>query len=196
MSWNFFLYFSIFVALLIYIRKKYKWILVFSVIMALVCIGIHIFKPEIHHIIMVPALQSPWFVPHVMVYMLAYAILGVAAVTAIYLLFFRKRDILNREVELCDNLIYTGVAFLTLGMLFGAFWAKEAWGHYWSWDPKERWAAATWLAYLVYIHFRLQEPAKYRTALTLMLLAFLALQICWYGINWLPTAGNSIHTYY
>ena len=44
-----------------------------------------------------------------------------------------------------------GLAFLTIGMLFGALWAKEAWGHYWSWDPKETWAAITWLAYLVYV---------------------------------------------
>ena len=43
---------------------------------------------------------------------------------------------------------------MTLGMLMGALWAKEAWGHYWSWDPKETWAAITWLAYLVYVHYR------------------------------------------
>ena len=48
-------------------------------------------------------------------------------------------------MSLCDNLVYVGMAFLTIGMLFGALWAKEAWGHYWNWDPKETWAAATWL---------------------------------------------------
>ena len=58
-------------------------------------------------------------------------------------------------MSLCDNLVYVGMAFLTIGMLFGALWAKEAWGHYWNWDPKETWAAATWLGYLIYIHYRL-----------------------------------------
>ena len=58
-------------------------------------------------------------------------------------------------MELCDNLVNVGLAFMTLGMLFGALWAKEAWGHYWSWDPKETWAAATWLGYLCYIHFQI-----------------------------------------
>ena len=49
-------------------------------------------------------------------------------------------------MDLCDNLTYVGLAFMTLGMLTGAIWAKEAWGHYWAWDPKETWAAATWFA--------------------------------------------------
>ena len=48
---------------------------------------------------------------------------------------------------------------MTLGMLSGAVWAKAAWGHYWAWDPKETWAAATWFSYLAYIHFRLGCPA-------------------------------------
>ena len=63
-------------------------------------------------------------------------------------------------MDLCDNLTYVGLAFMTLGMLTGAIWAKEAWGHYWAWDPKETWAAATWFAYLAYIHFRLGKPLK------------------------------------
>ncbi|MCL2502292.1 MAG: cytochrome c biogenesis protein CcsA [Bacteroidales bacterium] len=182
--------------LITYSRRKYKWILTFSVIMAFVFICVNIFKPEIHNKTLMPALQSPWFVPHVIVYMFAYAMLGAAAVTAIYLLFLKKKAVQAKEMELCDQLVYTGFAFLTLGMLFGALWAKEAWGHYWSWDPKETWAAATWLAYLIYIHFRLHKPMKYHVALVIMLLSFLALQMCWYGINWLPTAANSIHTYF
>ena len=82
------------------------------------------------------------------------------------------------------------------GMLFGALWAKEAWGHYWSWDPKETWAAATWLGYLCYIHFRMNRRQKVRTALVGLLICFVLLQMCWYGINYLPSAqGTSVHTY-
>lgn len=107
-----------------------------------------------------PALQSPWFAPHVIVYMFAYAMLGAAAVMAVYLLWIKKKTPEEREMELCDNLVNVGLAFMTLGMLFGALWAKEAWGHYWSWDPKETWAAATWLGYLCYIHFRMNRRQK------------------------------------
>ena len=98
--------------------------------------------------------------------------------------------------NLCDNLTYVGLAFMTLGMLTGAIWAKEAWGHYWAWDPKETWAAATWFSYLVYIHFRLGRPLKSRPALVILLVSFVLLQMCWYGINYLPSAqGVSVHTY-
>ena len=111
-----------------------------------------------------PALQSPWFTPHVIVYMFAYAMLGAATVMAVYLLWFKKKGIERHEMALCDNLTYVGLAFMTLGMLSGAVWAKAAWGHYWAWDPKETWAAATWFSYLAYIHFRLGCPAAYRKA--------------------------------
>ena len=148
--------------LITYSRWRYKWILSFSFILSLVFICINIFKPEIHNKTLMPALQSPWFTPHVIVYMFAYAMLGAA----------------------------------TLGMLSGAVWAKEAWGHYWSWDPKETWAAATWFSYLIYIHFRLGKPLLHRKALILLLISFVLLQMCWYGINYLPSAqGVSIHTY-
>ena len=99
-------------------------------------------------------------------------------------------------MNLCDNLVYVGTAFLTIGMLFGALWAKEAWGHYWSWDPKETWAAATWLGNLLYIHFRFQKNKQYRAALGILVFAFILLQVCWFGVNYLPSAqGNSVHVY-
>ena len=137
---------------------------------------------------LVPALQSPWFAPHVFVYIFAYALLGVAVVIAWW--------------KLADDLVYISLAFLTIGMLFGALWAKEAWGHYWSWDPKETWAAITWIAYLVYIHYRLmsraksQQPGAKRLAFWMLITSFVLLQMCWWGINYLPSAqGSSVHTY-
>lgn len=181
--------------LVIFARWRYRWILSFSTLLAAVFIGINLLKPEIHNKTLMPALQSPWFAPHVIVYMMAYAVLGAAAVAAVYLLAGRKRPD-SAFAALCDNLVYVGTAFLTIGMLFGALWAKEAWGHYWSWDPKETWAAATWLGNLLYIHFRLNRPGKLRPALGLLLVAFLLLQVCWFGVNYLPSAkGTSVHTY-
>ena len=180
-----------------YIRWRYKWILSFSTVMSLVFICINLFKPEIHNKTLMPALQSPWFAPHVIVYMFAYAMLGAGAVVAVYLLVrSRKRAIELGVMNLCDNLVYVGTAFLTIGMLFGALWAKEAWGHYWSWDPKETWAVATWLGNLLYIHFRFQKNKQYRSALGILVFAFILLQVCWFGVNYLPSAqGNSVHVY-
>ena len=176
----------------VYSRWKYKWILSFSTVMALVFICINLFKPEIHSKTLMPALQSPWFAPHVIVYMFCYAVFGVATLMAIYMLYTGKTD----GNEGVDNLVNVGFAFMTIGMLFGALWAKEAWGHYWSWDPKETWAAITWFAYLVYIHYRRLPNCNQRLALWVLIGSFVLLQMCWWGINYLPSAqGASVHTY-
>ena len=128
--------------------------------------------------------------------MFAYAVLGASTVMAIYLLFFKKQEATGEEMEITDNLVYVGLAFMTVGMLFGALWAKEAWGHYWGWDPKETWAAITWFAYLVYIHYRQLPKHNPRLALWVLIVAFVLLQMCWWGINYLPSAqATSVHTY-
>lgn len=184
--------------LIVYSRWKYKWILSFSTILSLVFICVNLFKPEIHDKTLMPALQSPWFAPHVIVYMFAYAVFGVATLMAVWMLIKDRNhngqlSIVNSQL---DDLVYVGLAFLTIGMLFGALWAKEAWGHYWSWDPKETWAAITWLAYLVYIHYRQLPRQRARLAHWMLIVSFVLLQMCWWGINYLPSAqGSSVHTY-
>ena len=203
------LWYSFFLPLagiIVYSRWKYKWVLSFSTVLALVFICVNLFKPEIHSKTLMPALQSPWFAPHVIVYMFAYAVFGVATLMALFLLFKKQDNSLTSHpspltshpspLTSLDNLVYVGLAFMTIGMLFGALWAKEAWGHYWSWDPKETWAAITWFAYLVYVHYRQIPKHHPRLALCVLLISFLLLQMCWWGINYLPSAKEiSIHTY-
>ena len=111
------------------------WILSFSTVVGAVFAIINILKPEIHDQSLMPALQSPWFVPHVTVYMFSYSVLGCAFILACMGLYKHRENYL----EAADKLVYAGLAFLTVGMLTGAIWAKAAWGHYWSWDPKETW---------------------------------------------------------
>lgn len=178
-----------------YKHWKYKWLLSFSALVACVFVCVNIFKPEIHSTNLMPALQSYWFVPHVTVYILSYAMLGAATIAAIIqLVNIKKRKPDENLYQLMDNVVYVGFGFLILGMLMGAVWAKEAWGHYWSWDPKETWAFITSAAYLVYIHMRLQ---KYHPKFVLWILpiAFILLMITWIGVNYLPAAQGSIHVY-
>lgn len=192
------LFYSFFVSLvgwMVYFRWNYKWILSFTTILAGVFILINLVRPEIHDQALMPALQSFWFVPHVIVYMFSYALMGCALLLLLYGCLphgYHRRPVL---VGIADNLVYTGTALLMIGMLFGAIWAKQAWGHYWNWDPKETWAALTWFSYLCYIHVRYRYPSRYKIATCLLALAFLFLQICWYGINFLPAATKSLHTY-
>ena len=193
------LWYSFFLGLIgyvTYLRWDYKWFLVYSALMSALFIIINLVNPENFSKALMPALQSPWFVPHVIVYIFAYALLGAASIVAVYglwLEYFRKFR--KNLLQLGDNLVYIGFAFLTLGLLFGAIWAKEAWGHYWTWDPKETWAFITWLAYLTYMHFRYFHPKKVRTPLWILALAFVILLIAWFGVNYLPSAQSSVHVY-
>lgn len=182
--------------LITYQRWSYKWILSFSTVLSTVFIIVNIAKPDIHNKVLMPALQSPWFAPHVIIYMFSYAILGAVTLVALYYL-VREKKISDkaRLMHMSDNLVYVGTAFITMGMLMGAIWAKEAWGHYWSWDPKETWAAATWIGYLVYIHYRLRKTSSNKISMVMLIGAFVLLQICWYGVNYLPSAKQSVHTY-
>ena len=174
-----------------YVKWRYKWIISFSTILASVFIMLNIFKPEIHDQTLMPALQSIWFIPHVTVYMFSYSLLGCAFILAVAGLVSRSQNVLPAA----DTLIYIGVAFLTFGMLSGAIWAKSAWGHFWSWDPKETWALITWLVYLMYIHLRLYRRGDVKLLCFLLIFAFACLQMCWWGINFLPSAAESIHVY-
>jgi len=104
---------------------------------------------------LVPALQSYWLQFHVATAILAYgafaAACGVAAVRLA-----RGRGANEKSLpgldRLAHRLIAFGFAFLTLVIITGAVWAEEAWGAWWSWDPKETWALITWLVYAFYLH--------------------------------------------
>ena len=184
-------FFMLLTGLFTYCRWKYRWILPYSTLMATIFIVINWVRPEIHDQSLMPALQSIWFIPHVTIYMFSYSILGCAFILAIYMLITNKRQIMGPT----DNLIYIGIALFSVGMLTGSLWAKEAWGHFWSWDPKETWAAITWLLYLSYLHLRLTKQKHWKLQCWIIIIAFIALQMCWYGVNYLPSAQESIHLY-
>ena len=196
------LWYSLFMVvsgLIVYIRWKYRWIQLFSLIVATVFICINILNPDIHDQSLMPALQSAWFVPHVTVYMFSYSVFGCAFLLSIIGLWRRSGVYLPTT----DQLVRIGMSFLTFGMISGCIWAKQAWGSYWTWDPKETWAAATWCAYLVYIHRRLYKAKSSNTApasnaapsYIWLIIGFLLLQMCWYGVNFLPSAAASLHSY-
>ncbi len=179
-----------------YIRWKYKWFLAYSIGMAGMFLAINLMNPETYSKTLMPALQSPWFIPHVLVYLFSYALLAASSIVAIKGWYDNLKGKFTLEIlKLADNLVFIGFAFLTLGLLFGALWAKEAWGHYWTWDPKEVWAFLTWTGYLIYIHYRHFHMHNTKQALTILALAFVVLLVCWFGVNYLPVADASVHTY-
>lgn len=179
-----------------YVRWGYQWVLILIFFFASIFLITDLMHPEAYEKTLMPALQSPWFVPHVIVYIFAYAMLGFSWVFSIYGLYmFYFKSFPMKVLNVADNLVYIGFAFLTMGLLFGALWAKEAWGHYWTWDPKETWAFLTWLVYLVYIHTRYFHYTKVRLHLWMLSFIFIVLLLCWFGINYMPSAKNSVHVY-
>lgn len=191
------LWYSLFISLVGYLSYRhwrYSWLLSFSAVVATVFVIVNLLKPEIHSQSLMPALQSIWFIPHVTSYILSYSMFGAATIGAIIVL--SKRSY-NRDIfGFIDNMVYVGYGFLMLGLLMGALWAKDAWGHYWSWDPKETWAFITSAAYLLYIHLRLRNRERdHVIALWSVIIAFVLLMITWLGVSYLPSAQGSIHVY-
>jgi ABC-type transport system involved in cytochrome c biogenesis permease subunit len=171
------------------------WLLSFGCLTASVFAVINVARPDIHSKALMPALQSPYFIPHVTLYILSYALLASCAVSSVMALVKGpKGDPDMALLELGDRLCRTGTGFLMLGLILGALWAEEAWGGFWSWDPKETWAFVTCGAFLAYIHLR-RAGNKGRATLLLPPLAFVFLMITWIGVNYLPVASQSVHTY-
>ena len=90
------------------------------------------------------------------------------------------------------RIIGLGFPFLTIGIISGAVWANEAWGSYWSWDPKETWALITWLVFAVYLHSRLLKGWQGQKAAFLGSCGFFVIWICYLGVNFL---GKGLHSY-
>jgi ABC-type transport system involved in cytochrome c biogenesis permease subunit len=138
-----------------------------------------------------PALQSGWFVPHVLAYMISYALCAVAFILLLRLWFGKTRR--EEYHSAIGQILRTAFPFMTFGMLSGALWAEEAWGQYWSWDAKEVWSLITWGLYLVYFHCR--KSAWSRHADWAHLAAFLALLTTFFLVNLLPKLGSLLHSY-
>lgn len=98
--------------------------------------------------------------------------------------------------ESLDNISYRiiglGFPLLTIGIIAGAVWANEAWGSYWSWDPKETWALITWLVFAAYLHARITRGWQGRRPALLAASGFLVVWVCYLGVNLL---GKGLHSY-
>ena len=90
------------------------------------------------------------------------------------------------------RIIGLGFPFLTIGIISGGIWANEAWGSYWSWDPKETWALITWLVFATYLHARITKGWEGKKTALLGSLGFFVIWVCYLGVNFL---GKGLHSY-
>ena len=107
-----------------------------------------------------------------------------------------NNDVQFSQLEELDTLSYrsilVGFVLLTLGLISGAVWANEAWGTWWSWDPKETWAFISWLFYAAYLHMRIRKGWQGRKPAFLATTGFFIVLICYIGVNFL---GIGLHSY-
>ncbi len=182
------------VGFLVEYRWKIGWLKYYCVVLASAFLGFNLAFPDVYDKTLMPALQSAWFVPHVVVYLVGYVLLAASSAAAWHNLFRNRFSEDSDGLAVSHYLALLGFVFLTFGLVFGALWAKEAWGHYWTWDPKETWALIAWLVYLGYMHANSANVHKNRLQWYLAL-AFLVLLVSWFGVNYLPSAQSSVHTY-
>ena len=155
---------------------------------------------EVHELM--PALQSNWLVFHVSTAIIAY---GAFAVSFVISVIFLTRDKMKAQgfmdqhipdKEKLDMISYRSVAlgllFLTFTIFTGAIWAEKSWGSYWSWDPKETWSLVTWIIYAIYLHLRIRNGWKGRSAAVFAAVGFICVIFTYIGVN---TFLPGVHSY-
>ena len=152
-----------------------------------------------------PALQSSWLPIHASIAILANGFLALAFCGGImYLLqeseikrkrfglFYTRLPSLEALDNLNQHCLAVGFPLLTLGIITGSIWAKQAWGSYWQWDPKETWSLITWLIYAALLHQRFRVGWRRRRAAIMAIIGFSAALFTLWGVNFLL---KGLHTY-
>jgi len=145
---------------------------------------------------LVPALKSYWMKIHVPANFVGYGAFSIAAMVGLAYLVTEKFQTKNPDsqfvksmpsLESMDDLMYKtvalGFAFFTIATVLGAMWAAEAWGGYWSWDPKETWALIVWLNYAAWLHIRMSKGWRGRPMALWALVGLLVTTFAFLGVN-------------
>ncbi|MQR02695.1 c-type cytochrome biogenesis protein CcsB [Glaciimonas soli] len=138
---------------------------------------------------LVPALQSWWMKIHVPANFIGYGTFALSAMVASAYLLKSHGYFVDRlpSLEVLDDVMYKAIAvgftFFTIATILGALWAAEAWGGYWSWDPKETWALIVWLNYAAWLHMRLMKGLRGKVAAWWALVGLLVTTFAFLGVN-------------
>ena len=138
---------------------------------------------------LVPALQSWWMKIHVPANFIGYGTFALAAMVGVAYLVKSKGVLVDRlpSLEVLDDIMYkaiaVGFAIFTIATILGALWAADAWGGYWSWDPKETWALIVWLNYAAWLHMRLMKGLRGQIAAWWAVIGLLVTTFAFLGVN-------------
>ncbi len=149
---------------------------------------------------LVPALQSWWMKIHVPANFIGYGTFALAAMVGVAYLLKTKGVLADRlpSLDVLDDIMYkaiaVGFAFFTIATILGALWAAEAWGGYWSWDPKETWALIVWLNYAAWLHMRLMKGLRGQVAAWWSVGGLLVTTFAFLGVNMFLSGLHSYGT--
>lgn len=149
---------------------------------------------------LVPALQSYWMKIHVPANFIGYGSFSLAAAVSGAYLLANKGILASRlpSLDVLDDLVYksiaVGFAFFTIATILGAIWAAEAWGGYWSWDPKETWALIVWLNYAAWLHLRMVKGLRGPVLAWWALIGLIVTTFAFLGVNMFLSGLHSYGT--
>ncbi|WP_296659032.1 c-type cytochrome biogenesis protein CcsB [Paraburkholderia sp.] len=138
---------------------------------------------------LVPALQSWWMKIHVPANFIGYGSFALSAMVGVAYILKERGVLADRlpTLDVLDDVMYksiaVGFAFFTIATILGALWAAQAWGGYWSWDPKETWALIVWLNYAAWLHMRLMKGLRGGVAAWWALTGLLVTSFAFLGVN-------------
>lgn len=141
---------------------------------------------------LVPALKSYWLTYHVFANFIGYGAFGLAAVLGAMMLWRLFMDAKGKASSLPEykqleilsyRVIAVGFPIFSVAIILGSLWAYEAWGGYWSWDPKETWALIVWLVYAAYLHARMHKRFSPKAMSWWLIVGFLITLFCFLGVN-------------
>ncbi len=204
----FFSWVTILVYLVIEWRVKRRVIGAFATPFASLAMAYASFSPKVADSIepLIPALQSNWLLAHVITCFLGYASFAVACGLGIMYLVKMKGAHHDEKPEsvigslprlkVLDDLMHQTIIFgflwLSVGIITGAVWANQAWGTYWSWDPKETWSLITWFIYATALHARFVRGWAGQRIAWLSIIGFLSVIFTYFGVNFLL---SGLHSY-
>ncbi len=149
---------------------------------------------------LVPALKSWWMKLHVPANFIGYGSFSLSAMLGVGYLLARRGILASRlpSLEVIDDMMYKAIAigfgFFTIATILGAMWAAEAWGGYWSWDPKETWALIVWLNYAAWLHIRLVKGLRGPMLAWWAVIGLLVTTFAFLGVNMFLSGLHSYGT--
>ncbi len=186
-------------------KTKSRAIGAFAMPFAVAAMAYASFNPNVRDAIepLIPALQSNWLLAHVITCFIGYAAFAVACGLGIMYLIKNMSShpdegllgafpSLKNIDELMHQTIIFGFLWLSIGIITGAVWANQAWGTYWSWDPKETWSLITWFVYATALHARFVRGWRGTKIAYISIIGFCSVIFTYFGVNFLL---SGLHSY-